>query len=543
MDRRQNLTQFILYPETHPAERDDAGRYFGPRRLPGTTAIGLRKSRPDLFQDTLDSEFLGYADWLRRALGRSLRLAVAEQRSRNRSEPTGREMKGILRTAGDILEYPTEDGTPLHDAIPQQMYEDVFMRMIGMLLHPETPRREIHLYQAFNALCHRLGLCLVDAMARRDIIGPRSTDISRLVRVAVLSGYVGINLKSSASAASALLNRNLLSIPKPWIGDLNAVRAVSVADLTAIAYELLDLAESPGRRFQLDSLESYYREVIDCGNPTLLVFFSDDYLESLIDFKRFEAMLERNSRLRVLFAPRAGRYGNDLAYEDVAGILREPPFHALSRHLADGRLYISSRGPRAGCLDPRNLSRFLIREIDVLGENRRIIFETKGCRNFEMLQGRLTVPWYASFNCNRALSIRTVGVDGPPVFLRIPPGLKAYDGFTTPRIGPSQSNGASGVRFARMTAQNLYQTLDTPIYRRLSRRTGDERELHRVLTRWCDAARATFFELMEALSIETSPKEARFEAIHRAILATDECEKILDEPLQTLIRRRLDGKP
>ena len=515
--RRQALARFILFREPHPACRDDMERYFGPHRLPGTAPIGLRRHRPELFQDTLNAEYTTYEEWLRRHLSHGLRSVLAEQPQNYPQAMRKREEADLLKAAGSILEFPTEEGISLQDAIPQQMYEDVFMRILGWLLYPDHPGREVHLYRAFNALCHRLGLALMDAMARRHILRPGDADISRLIRVAVLSGYVGINLKSSASAASALLNRSLLSIPKKWAENPDMVESVSTADLTAMADELLDLAESPERAFELDSFPIYRREVVDCSEPTLVVFFSDDYLESIIDLKRFEAMLDRNSRLCVLFVPRAGRYGNDLAFSDVAGILAEPPFRALHHHLETGRLCISRHGPRAGCLDPRDISRHLIGAIDLLGKNRRVIIETKGCRNFEMLQGRLPVPWYAAFNCNRALSIRTVEVDGPPVFLRIPPGLKAYDGFSDPRIGRSRSYGTAGVRFARMTTRNLYAVLHSPLYQGLSGPTGDEFELHSALHRWADAAGKTFFEFMDALSGKALASENGFEQIRWAI--------------------------
>jgi hypothetical protein len=248
----------------------------------------------------------------------------------------------------------------------------------------------------------------------------------------------------------------------------------------------------------MESLDHYYREVVETDVPTLVVFFCDDYMESLIDMKRFEAMLDRNSSLALLFVPRSGRYGNDLAVQDIPGILAEKPYARFRALGWEGRISISRNGPCAGCIDPRGVSDALIDEMDALGAGRRVIMETKGCRNFEMLQGRLAVPWYASFNCNRALSIRTVEVDGPPVFLRIPPGLKAYDGFMTPRIGRSPSYGTAGVRFARMTTRQLYDALSGEAYRGMLRRSGDEYGLNRRLTAYCERVQQTLPEAIKA---------------------------------------------
>ena len=113
-----------------------------------------------------------------------------------------------------------------------------------------------------------------------------------------------------------------------------------------------------------------------------------------------------------------------------------------------------------------------------------------------MLQGQLTVPWYTSFNCNRALSIRTVGIEMEPVFLRIPPGLKAYDGFSRPQEDILSSNEATGVKFARMTTKNLYSTLRHKAYLDRLQESGDELQLHRSLMDVCNRQNMTISEFV-----------------------------------------------
>ncbi len=321
-----------------------------------------------------------------------------------------------------LLEYQTPHGAALADAIPQQMYEDIFIRMVMLLVDVADSRQEANLYQEFNALCRRIALALIRRMEETGMIGKQVSQIAKIIQVAVLSGYVGINLKSSASAASTLLNRNLIPLNEEWIRSMEAVSAVSEADICAVADRLLAVSGSSAGQFGLQALSAYQAEVVCAPRPTLLVFFCDDTLESVIDIKRFEVMIAANPQLTVHFIPRSGRYGNDIAYEDMQDLLQEPEFASLHRHTAAGRFIVSPHGPKSGCIDPRFLSRGLIDEIDAFGAGKRVIFETKGCRNFEMLHGGLQIPWYAGFNCNRALSIRTVGVDGPPVFVRIPPG-------------------------------------------------------------------------------------------------------------------------
>jgi len=500
LKQQHELTHRILFRERNPATRHDISRYLGLQRFPGTTSIGYRQTHPEIFQDTLDSNLELYGEWLDRSVAQTASAVLdAEARHHRRNGREDPSIDHMVKQAAEILKFKTAQGIILADAIPQQLYEDMFVRLISYIRHPDGRLHEPHLYRNFNALCHRIGLALLNALEKTRAFRSRGGDINRLIHVSVLSGHVGINLKSSASAASFLLNRDLVPLPKEWIETPAAVRNATSSDLFTVAERVLEITGRPEGQFGLESLNDYYVEVVDTDVPTLLVFFCDDYLESIIDLKRFEAMLVRNPNLQVLFIPRAGRYGNDLAYQDVQIIFLESAFKGVRKLKSTGRFHVSAHGPKAGCIDPRDVNRALIDEIDSLGKDRKIIFETKGCRNFEMLRGGLTIPWYSSFNCNRALSIRTVQVDGPPVFLRIPPGLNAYDGFCRPKIGYSPSYPNAGVRFARMTTRDLYTTLNTPAYRQALKRIGDELRLNTILMDQCRKHQLTLAEGIDRL--------------------------------------------
>ncbi len=502
--QQHELTRFLLHREPRPASGGEKEWYFASSRLPGTMSVGLRKTSPEIFQDTCHTPLESYGTWLHRTLGGILQSLTAAGVFPGRPARDASEVAAILRAGEMILDFETAEGHPLHEAVPQQMYEDVFVRILCFLKAPETLFQEIHLYRPFNALCRRFGLMLIDLMEQEGMLDCSAPDLDRLIQISVLSGYVGINLKSTASAASELLNRERIPLPPEWVRDLKAVDAVPSGMLTESARRLLDLSRSPEGRFALSSLSDYHREVVDTETPTLLVFFCDDYLESLIDLKRFQIMLTRNPALHILFVPRNGRCGNDLSIQDVPELLRAPQFRGISSFQKgrNRRLHISRYGPRTGCLDPREISAGLIREVNRMGisARRKVIFETKGCRNFEMVRGGLQVPWYAAFNCNRALSIRTVQADGFPVFLRIPPGVDAYDGFTEPRIGSSPSYETAGVRFARMTTRQLFEALETPLYRDLLENFGNELLLNTTLTRLGRIQGMTFAELIASFS-------------------------------------------
>jgi hypothetical protein len=479
-------------------------RFLGPYRIPGTSSIGLRRRLPELFQDTLDDSVETYDRWLTRILKKTILRIKTHLMGVSWQKPPIRFQDELIEKVRIILDFKDNDGIPLCELIPQQMYEDVFIRIIMMIIEEDAAPDEPHLYLTFNRICHRLAMSLISCLDTDGALRSTDSDIRQLIHIAVLSGYVGINLKSSASAASTLLNRELIPIEKKWIKDMRSVHAVSAQDLDNISKQMISISRRSGQSFGLDSIHMYFQEVVDATGPTLLVFFSDDYMESLIDLKRFEIMMDRNHQLHVLFIPRNGRYGNDFAYEDMPEVLNDPVFEKLLLHRQHRRFFICPNGPMAGCIDVRYISTKLIEQIERLSQGKILIFETKGCRNFEMLQGRLSAPWYTSFNCNRALSIRTVGIDMEPVFLRIPPGLKAYDGFVDPQAGSTPSGDTKGVQFARMTTRDLYKALESKTYLELMKKTDNEYHLNHSLTKNCIRNKMTFPELLYAGHITTN---------------------------------------
>lgn len=493
------VTRAILCLEPDAADQEAVARYFGPPRFPGTTAIGRRKERPELFQDTTASALETFDAWVDRSIRKVLqKMEAADRRLAGAPPVEAAHPDEMVEKIQRLLAFQTVEGAALCDAIPQQTYEDVFIRMVNFIKEGQPPGEEVNFYQELNAVGHRIALALIDRMETgllRD-----ENRIARSIQLAVLSGYVGINLKSSASAASTLLNRNFIPLKEEWIRSPEAALAVSSDEIETVVDHLLAVSAIPDGQFGLESLDCYRAEVIEAREPVLLVFFCDDYIESVIDLKRFELLLEANPALTVLYIPRNGRYGNDISYEDMPLILSERQFAGLRLGVASGRFQISPDGPRSGCIDPRFISRGLIDTIDASARGKKVIFETKGCRNFEMLQGSLRAPWYAGFNCNRALSIRTVGIDGPPVFMRIPPGLKAYDGFTQPVTGPSPSYQAARVRFARMTTRQLFAALASPVYRAMLEESGDELRLNECLVEEAGQAGLMFNELIDKLS-------------------------------------------
>ena len=493
---QNNLVTLFLSKERRPASQSDIGKYFGPLRIPGTSPIGLRRRNPALFQDTLHAEKEDYDSWIARIIQKMLET-LADRNSiltdRIRASETD-----IIQKISAILEFKSHENIKFCDLIPQQAYEDYLMHMVQVILNNAFDYHESNNYAEFNAICHKIALAALDILHSRGMLSSEEAQIQSLIHIAVLSGYVGVNLKSTASAASTLLNRDLIPIDKKWVKNFNTVEEIPTKEVYEIAQLLIDISSRYKLKYGVDCSPQYHMEVIQSNVPTFILFFTDDYLETLIDVKRFELLLNHNPHLTVLVVPRNGRYGNDFAFSDIHLIETEPIFSGLAPLMEQNRLCFSSHGPKGGAVDPRFLSQGLIKEIDTLSKGKKMILETKGCRNFEMLKGQLSMPWYASFNCNRALSIRTVGIDIDPVFLRIPPGLNAYDGFETPVIGETPSTLTKEVRFAKMTTLDLLTALETGIYQDLLSNFRHESRLNAWLMRLCRENTITIPEVLNS---------------------------------------------
>ena len=158
---QSSLVRHIISKETHPARAGDIETFFGPGRMPGTSSIGERKRVPELFQDTMEDKIETFDRWLDRSLNRILlRLSdcfptVSDLMS------SGRSRERLIETTSIILEFTDKDGVALCDLIPQQMYEDVFIRMIMMMVTKDINADAPYLYETFNSICHRLAISLI----------------------------------------------------------------------------------------------------------------------------------------------------------------------------------------------------------------------------------------------------------------------------------------------------------------------------------------------------------------------------------------------
>ena len=311
-----------------------------------------------------------------------------------------------------LLEYQLDDA-PVAAQLFNQELPDVVRKVISFCIFG-NPNINLHTYKSFNAMGERI----IPLLLKRHLLEER--DIHNLLLYSIAAGLVGLDLKGTKAAASSLTNMGIELRP------LSNLDTVSAADAI---YEELRVIVSKGP--VIDHWNAFANEVL-AGVAYKLVWFLDDFIETIFDLHLAHRLLENNPLLRIVFVPKNGQHGNDASYADVMRILRLPLFSPLSRYVESGRLRISSRGPRMGAVNLRKLSREIVDEVKTADS-----VYVKGCRMHEMLQGGINVVTYTSFVVTREFTESETGLDArcaPIVFFRSEPGEYAYWGFKGRKI-------------------------------------------------------------------------------------------------------------
>jgi Damage-control phosphatase ARMT1-like domain len=264
---------------------------------------------------------------------------------------------------------------------------------------------EIYTHKDFNAFaCKAIPNILQNRLWRKDIC------LENLLLYSIASGLIGIDMKRSSPPMTdfipfrPLLGREIEFFEENIWSKLNAIVT---------------------RGFTLGCWDDFSKQVIE--QECNLVWFLDDYIESLFDLILIQELLIANRRLRITLVPKNGRFDNDAAYEDITELLHLPLFDGLSQPIASRRLKVSPHGPRMGTANLKKLSIELVEEIRQCD----CIF-IKGSGIHEMFQGGINKPCYTAYVLAREFNESESGFDarlGPLLFFRTEPSEYAFWGF------------------------------------------------------------------------------------------------------------------
>jgi hypothetical protein len=293
---------------------------------------------------------------------------------------------------------------PIASILLNQELPFVLDRVLAFCLFG-NPSFEIYTHRAFNTFAFRVVPQIIQHRLWRKDISPE-----KLLLFSIASGLIGIDMKRSGPALTDFIPfKPLLNEP-----------AVSVGEFI---WDKLNAFTSRG--FFLECWNAFSDQVTrqECN----LVWFFDDFIESLFDLIFIQELMITNQRLRVTLVPKNGRFDNDAAYGDITAFLRLLPFKELCKQLSRERLKISRHGPRMGTASLKKLSPELTQEIHQCD----CVF-IKGSGIHEMFQGGIQKPCYTAYVLAREFNESESGFDarrGPLLFFQTEPGEYAFWGF------------------------------------------------------------------------------------------------------------------
>jgi len=390
-----------------------------------------------------------------------------------------------------FLEHKVK-GIPIGARIFNQEFTDVLNALISYFLEGD-PNYEFRTNQAFNDLGAKVGQSILERHLHD------ADDLKSLLGYSIASGLIGLDMKGSISAASALTNTG---IPlRPILG----LDTSSMADTIFMA-----LRKVVSKGFVIDHWSTFRNEVVE-GENRRLVLLTDDFIETMFDLHFVRKLLDRNSSLTVSIIPRNGQYGNDASYADLMNMLSLPLFSSLLPCFSSGKLRILSGGPRMGTVNLRKLSTAAVEEL----RTGSVVY-IKGCRSHEMVQGGIDAVTYTSFVVAREFTETETGLDAreaPLLFFRSAPGEYAFWGFKgrETRLKRFPDGREIGICFSTLEEHELRKDADSPLtlisdlnlFTSLfgvipsQYRDQYDREVELIVNRLCDVTRTAYDSVAE----------------------------------------------
>ena len=408
--------QLIRVPDLRPLDSETINRFLKTLLCDDSADHHLNDSiiirsnfKPDSFsvQDRMSNNvFLAegerdFDQWLGSSIQRKLEMLLQE---------------GIIRLQAlqDTIDFCVEQvrlllaffvgDQPIASILLNQELPFVLDRVLAYCLFGD-PFFEIYTHRAFNSFAFRVVPQIIEhRLWCKDIC------LEKLLLFSIASGLIGIDMKRSSPPLTDYI---------PFKPILNK----SIESAEDFIWDKLNAFAS--RDFSLECWDVFSDQVM--GQECSLVWFFDDYIESLFDLIFIQELMLRNQRLKVTLVPKNGRFDNDAAYWDVIAFLRLPPFQELRNQIARERLNVSCYGPRMGTANLKKLSSELIQEL-----YRCDCLFIKGSGIHEMFQGGIQKTCYTAYVLAREFNESESGFDarlGPLLFFQTEPSEYAFWGF------------------------------------------------------------------------------------------------------------------
>lgn len=465
LDNPRAFVARLLTPTIPAAPQVKLKKLFDKDFEVGTFYLEARLKNPDFLHASDNTPF---RDWIHGSVTKEVeRLIQAcpdmEHILKERIRQRGISVNDYVFLA---MFLPGKSGKRLVQEIPNQIYQDVFTRIMSEFMFYD-PTAYPYVEITYNKSVEEVSYHILEAI--------KSYPLRMLFNCSVAAGAVGVDMKSSASAASPIYKNvnNIIFYHK---------ENESLEDKkNRMCTELVGKAATP---FAIDFWHKFESDFINTATPKTLLWFHDDYAETIIDLLFIQKLLDSNKLVKVISIPRSGkhgkRFGNDASSMDIIKHMEHPVLSRLKDLLEEGRYEYSEEGPCWGAVHGLHLSEPVV---DLILNSTAIL--VKGSRSYEMLQGIQVDAYFASMIC-RDFSESVFGIDaesGASIFIKQECGLPSFQGFCDRHKRKETLPNGKEVMLAAMTAFDYIRAIESPSYQTLASSKEDIKALHVAIKR------------------------------------------------------------
>jgi len=369
---------------------------------PTSFTIGDRLSNPCYLHET-ENNFDNWCNEL--ILDQLQRISDSEKIRFNNIEKIVTIIRDNLRY---LLEYDVH-GVKLQETIWNQEFIEILRRIIGFSL-AGNPNINFQTHRRFNELAKKIVPKVINKIQKKKF------NLATLLKLAIVSGLSGLDLKGANAAASSFSQQGILMTP---------YLKIPLEESVQIYYkEIMRRLNCPTPVFHW---ERFLQEISVKKETVKIAWFTDDYIEAFFDLLFIDNLLDKYPNIVLTIIPRNNTYGNDASWSDVIDLLTLNIFNKLNLYKNDIRFSICKSGPSMGTINLKKLSSEVV---NIIEEANFVVI--KGCRTHEMIQGGLNKPSFTMYVVSREFSESVTGYDAresPLLFFYLSPGEYAFYGF------------------------------------------------------------------------------------------------------------------
>lgn len=390
---------------------------------PGLFQLSERTEAPEFL---LEENEVPFEAWLSKKFFAEIEQLCKNKILADKISKVGVEQ--LIQYGKSVLNFRNKEDKYFVDLIINQEYTDMFRRII-MFLIMGTPFFIFNNQLSFNELGKRIAPLILH--------NTQYYSLRERLFQSIASGMIGMDIKEKNISTAPISLKSSLALERNSIADITVKLDEYVHNITKIG---------------IDCFDKYYDEVL-CGRNLSIVWFTDDYIETIFELKFIEEQMGINETLSFTVIPRYDSYSNDASYNDILEMLELEELQKLREYYESDRFRICRNGMDISTVNFFRMSLELyniIRKADIC--------VISGARAFEMTQGLKKVVYYTGIAVCKSYTESITGYSrnsGKLIFLRQEVGEHSFKGFRD-RAWRKIKDGNEIISVAQLTAKEYY---------------------------------------------------------------------------------------